>query len=72
MGNRLCKKKGDVVDNPKNVNSREGTPSKFDRIFNRLHVSVNFDWPLYTHIYYNAFNLNSNKTGFCCYRIVYL
>lgn len=34
MGNKMCKKKGDVVDNaPK-------TPeSKFDRIFARLHVS---------------------------------
>lgn len=63
MGNRLCKKKSDVVDNAKSVSSREGTPSKFDRIFNRLHVSVDFDWSLYKHIYY-TFNLNANKTGF--------
>jgi hypothetical protein len=32
MGNKLCKKKSDVVDNPK-------SPTPFDRIINRLHVS---------------------------------
>lgn len=32
MGNKMCKKKVDNVDNPK-------SPSPFDRIITRLHVS---------------------------------
>ncbi|CAG9770617.1 unnamed protein product [Ceutorhynchus assimilis] len=39
MGNRLCKKKGDdVVDNVGRSYSKEKSPSRFDRIINRLHL----------------------------------
>lgn len=46
MGNKLCKKKVDNVDNNQKV------PSKFDKIINRLHVRF-----IYTFFFVNLLHI---------------
>ncbi|CAH0547294.1 unnamed protein product [Brassicogethes aeneus] len=46
MGNKLCKKKVDTVDN---VNNMESPPNTFDRIINRLHLRPN-SWKSESHL----------------------
>ncbi|XP_068899049.1 uncharacterized protein [Tenebrio molitor] len=53
MGNKLCKKKSDVVDNPK-------SPTPFDRIINRLHLRPN-SWKSDSHL--NQKQVNRCKTN---------